>query len=158
MSAVDGLTIEPADVNGPDAVRLIARLSAELARRYDDSDDGTGDFRPGDVTGPRSGFLVARWAGEAVGCGAYRPLDEDVAEVKRMYVEPDFRGRGISRRILAELEAAARQAGYQAIRLETGIMQPEAIRLYETAGYRRIGNYGYYKDDPRSVCFEKALG
>jgi GNAT superfamily N-acetyltransferase len=158
MSASEELTVEPADVYGPDAVRLITRLSAELAWMYDYEDDGIGDFRPEDVAGPRSGFFVARMGGEAIGCGAFRPLNGEVAEVKRMYVEPAFRGRGISRRILAELESAARRAGYKTVRLETGTRQPEALRLYETSGYRRIENYGFYKDDPRSVCFEKALG
>lgn len=64
---------------------------------------------------------------------------------------------GIARRILAELEAFARQQDFLRLRLETGIMQPEAMQLYETAGYHRIECYGYYRDDPRSVCFEKML-
>jgi putative acetyltransferase len=149
------LVIEPIDVRRPEAALLIAHLSEELGRRY--GDDGSGFFRLEDVEGPRSGFLVARWEGEPVGCGAYRPLDETTAEIKRMFVEPAFRRRGISRRVLTSLEDAARQAGYTKVRLETGTIQHEALGLYQSAGYHRIRCYGHHKDDPRSVCFEKVL-
>jgi putative acetyltransferase len=152
----DDLMIEAVDVRLPEAMLLIDRLSAELAERYE-ADEGTGNFRPEDVLQPRSGFLVARLQGQPVGCGAYRPLEGDIAEIKRMYVEPAFRGTGIGRRILTALEQCARQAGYGRVWLETGIQQPEALRLYETAGYRVITNYGFYRDDPRSVCYEKTL-
>jgi putative acetyltransferase len=154
--AHDNLTITAVDVRLAEAVQLIARLSAELSERYQE-DDGTGNFRPEDVLQPRSGFLLARWQGQAVGCGAYRPLKEDIAEIKRMYVEPAFRGHGIGRRLLAALEEGARQAGYGRVWLETGTAQPEALGLYKVSGYFVIPNYGYYRDDPRSVCFEKTL-
>jgi hypothetical protein len=83
------------DACSADAARLIAELSAELARRYDCVDDGPGHFRPEDVAVPRSVFLVGRLGGRAVACGAVRPLEGDVGEVKRMYVEPAARGRGL---------------------------------------------------------------
>ena len=153
--ASDPLVIEPISVRLPEATLLIARLSEELVRLYGD-DDG-GDFRPEDVEGPRSGFLVARWDGQPVGCGAFRLWTETTAEIKRMFVEPAFRGRSIGRRVLDALEAAARQAGYTKVRLETGIVQPEALGLYQSAGYFRIECYGHHKDDPRSICFEKLL-
>jgi len=92
-----------------------------------------------------------------VACGAYRPMSPDVAEIKRMYVDPDYRCRGLGRRILRELEGRARRDGYARARLETGTLQPEAIRLYERAGYHRIDCYGLYVGNPRSVCFEKDL-
>jgi putative acetyltransferase len=149
------LLIELVDVRLPEATLLIARLTDELARRYDD--DGQGDFRPEDVEGPRSGFLVARWAGQSVACGAFRSLTETMAEIKRMFVDPAFRGRGIGRRMLEALENRARLAGYIKVRLETGTAQPEALGLYESAGYYRIERYGFHRDDPRSVCFEKVL-
>jgi len=104
--------------------------------------------------------VVAWVKGEPVGCGAFRPLSEEennVAEIKRMYVEPDMRRRGISRSILIELEKLARDCGYSVVRLETGLRQPNAIRLYETSGYQRIEPFGRYRDDPLSVCFEKSL-
>jgi GNAT superfamily N-acetyltransferase len=154
---MDVFNVENADVHSDEARRLIARLSRELAARYGDEDDGSGDFRPEDVLVARSGFVIARVGGEAVACGAYRPLAEGVAEIKRMYVEPAFRGRGLGRLVLAELEARARRDGYALVRLDTGTEQPEAMKLYETAGYHRIPNYGHFKNDPRTVCFEKAL-
>jgi putative acetyltransferase len=149
------LIIESADVHSLEVTQMIGRLTMELARRY--NDDGAGDFRPTDVEQPRSGFLVARWEGKAVACGAFRPMTDDKAEIKRMYVDPAFRGRGIGRRLLAALEDGARQAGFAKIWLETGTGQPEAVGLYESAGYRPIPRYGMYHKDPRSVCFEKIL-
>lgn len=113
-----------------------------------------------EISGPRAGFVVAWLNDKAVGCGAWRPLasaERSVAEIKRMFVQPAFRGRGISRAILNELEALARVDGYATVRLETGLRQPAALRLYETSGYHRIEPYGRYRDDPLSVCFEKTL-
>jgi GNAT superfamily N-acetyltransferase len=158
MTAHESLLIALADVRLPEAADLIRRLSAELSQRYQE-DDGNGQFRPADVLQPRSGFVLARWQDEAVGCGAFRPLEGEggIAEIKRMYVEPAYRGRGIGRRILAALEEFARQAGYERVWLETGTAQPEAVHLYEVSGYRQIAKYGHYRDDPRSVCFEKTL-
>lgn len=140
-----------------DAALLIARLSAELAARYDFADDGSGAFTPADVDVPGGAFVLARIGGRPVGCGALRPLEPGVGEIKRMFVAADVRGQGIARRILQELETAARTSGYAALRLETGVRQPEAIRLYEAAGYGRILCYGMYASAPGSVCFEKQL-
>jgi putative acetyltransferase len=137
------------------ATRLIGNLSTELGARY--GDDGAGAFRPEDVQVPGGAFVVA-WLGEQpVGCGALRPLERDVAEVKRMFVEKDARRQGVARRILEQLEIIGAQFGYRALRLETGILQPEAMRLYESAGYRRVRCYGRYVDNPLSVCYEKRL-
>jgi putative acetyltransferase len=151
----DAWTIEVADPRHIGAVALIAALTDELARRY--GEDGSGNFRPEDALAPGSGFVVGRIGGHPVACGAYRPMGPDVAEIKRMYVDPACRGRGLGRRVLDDLEARARRNGYATVRLETGVLQPEAIRLYESAGYRRIDNYGIYQGNPRSVCFEKDL-
>jgi GNAT superfamily N-acetyltransferase len=145
------------DPRSADAAALIAALSAELARRYDHADDGSGHFRPEDATVPRSVFLVGRLGGRAVACGAVRPLTGDVGEVKRMYVEQVVRGRGLSKQLLAALEEAARGVGYVALRLETANRQPEAIGLYTSAGYQRIEPFGVYVGSARSVCFEKRL-
>jgi GNAT superfamily N-acetyltransferase len=84
--------------------------------------------------------------------------DPSIAEIKRMYVEPGARRRGISRQILGKLEQLARGCGYLTVRLETGVRRPGAIRLYESVGYRRIQRYGRHVDDPLSICFEKSLG
>ena len=148
------VTVESPDSDA--ASRLIERLSAELGERY--GDDGSGAFSPADVQAPGSAFVVARLDGRPVGCGALRPLERGIGEVKRMFVEKDARRRGVARRILEKLEAIAAQLGYEALRLETGVRQPEALGLYESAGYRRIRCYGRYADNPLSVCFEKRLG
>jgi putative acetyltransferase len=94
---------------------------------------------------------------QALGCGGLRRLDNTTAEIKRMYVQPAHRGRGLSRRILAELEARARAAGWNRLRLETGPLQHSAMRLYESAGYARIPNFGHYRDSATSLCYEKVL-
>lgn len=96
--------------------------------------------------------------GQPIACGAIRRRDDEAAEIKRMYVRPAARGRGISRTILRELEATAMRYGYRALVLETGVRQPEAIALYETHGYTTIPNFGFYKESPLSVCYRKELG
>lgn len=95
--------------------------------------------------------------GLAVGCGALKAYTPGVVEVKRMFVPPDLRGRGIASRVLAALEEWARELGYPRCILETGERQPEAIALYRKNGYRVIPNYGQYAEVTTSVCFEKAL-
>lgn len=154
---VDHFEIVAEEVCSVDAARLIAERSTELARQYDFADDGSGHFRPEDVVVPRSVFLIGRLNGRAVACGAIRPLEGDVGELKRMYVEPASRGRGLPKRLLAVLEDVARNMGYVALRLETADRQPEAIRLYESAEYHRIEPFGLYVSSERSVCFEKRL-
>ena len=107
---------------------------------------------------PRAAFVVAWLDSEAIGCGALRPMpDTTIAEVKRMYVRSAARGKGIAVSILEKLEVLAGEFGYQKIWLETGIYQPEAIRLYEKSGYTRIPCYGIYENNPLSVCYEKSL-
>ena len=101
----DDWTIEAVDPRDAAASALIAALTDELAHLY--QEDGSGHFRPDDVLGPRSGFVVGILGGRPVACGGYRPLGPDVAEIKRMYVEPEYRGRGLARRILVDLEARA---------------------------------------------------
>jgi len=151
------LRLEAADPRGPEAAELIRALSAELARRYDYMEDGSGGFKPEDALGPRGAFVIARVGGDPVACGAIRPLEPDVAELKRVFVKVGFRGRGYSKAVVKELEEQARARGYRVMRLETGLRQPEAISLYEGLGYRRIPNYGEYRDSSLSVCYEKGL-
>ena len=106
---------------------------------------------------PEVRFAVARdTQGGALGIGAV-VLQPAFGELKRMYVPPAHRGRGIARALLATLEAQARAAGVGALRLETGIRQPEALALYEGAGFVRCGPFGDYVDDPFSVFMVKPL-
>ena len=150
-------TIEAIDPRDSVAMALIAALTEELMRLYQD-EDGSGNFAAADVLVPRSAFLIGSLGGSPVACGAYRPMSPNVAEIKRMYVEPDHRGRGLGRLILLDLEMRSRRDGYSRVRLETGTLQPEAVRLYEKSGYHRIVCYGNYVGNTRSICFEKVLG
>ena len=132
----------------------------ELARRYPGDDPGCrgGEPEPGELEPPSGRFLVARMEGEPVGCGGVYAQDgAGPAELRRMYVQPEARGLGISRRILEALEQEARALGRKRLWLETGVNQPEAIGLYESSGFERIPNFGPYVGEARSVCFEKLL-
>ncbi|WP_298223780.1 GNAT family N-acetyltransferase [Flavobacterium sp.] len=93
----------------------------------------------------------------AVGCGAIKPYDESTMEVKRMFVLPEERGKGIASIVLKELELWAQELGYQKCLLETGTKQPEAIALYKKNQYQIIPNFGQYAGVENSVCFEKQL-
>jgi putative acetyltransferase len=105
---------------------------------------------------PDVSLLVAREAGNALGCGAYKLPGDGSAEVKSMFVVPAARGRGVGRAILTTIEEALR-GRVHTLRLETGIKQDAAIGLYESAGFRRRGPFGSYRDDPLSVFMEKPL-
>ncbi len=138
---------------------LVDALAEEVRVRYDDDDD---EDEPAvgvaELSAPSGGaFLLARIEGRPVGCIGLRRYRDDVAEIKRMYVIPEARRRGVGRVLLDALEAHARRLGYGAVILETGTRQPEALELYESRGYTRILNYGYWADSPLSVCFEKRL-
>jgi putative acetyltransferase len=105
---------------------------------------------------PNVTFLVARVDDQVAGCGAFVRYAE-YAEIKRMFVSPEFRGLKLGRRILEEIESRIRAAGLALARLETGVSQPEALRLYESAGYLRCGPFGEYREDRWSVFMEKQL-
>ncbi len=152
------LAIVPADPFAPESLRLAAALWAELSRLYPEMT--APPFPPRDIAGARAVFMVASLGERAVGCGAVRPLPEgaaEIGEIKRVYVAPEARGTGVAREILRALEGWARTRGYRVARLETGLRQPGALRLYETAGYFQIPRYGHHAADPLAVCFEKAL-
>jgi len=137
---------------------LIAALNAELLERY--PEDGSADhFRleSHEVTPGRGSFLVAYEEAVPIGCGAVRRIEAGVAEVKRMYVAPAVRGRGVGRALLAALEAEARDLGATRLVLDTGPRQPEAIALYERAGFVHIEAFGEYEDHPLSVFMGKDL-
>jgi GNAT superfamily N-acetyltransferase len=142
-------------IDDPDAAALVDALLGDLAGRYGGRDAFHPD--PESLAPPGGGFVVARLDGAPVGCGGFRRFADGVAEIKRMYVVPEARRRGVARAVLADLEARARALGYTSIRLETGTNQPEAMALYEHAGYRAMVPYGHYRESPMSRCFEKDL-
>ena len=150
----------------PDAMLLIGEVQAEYVIRYGGPDATPLDplmFEP-----PQGsfyvGYLELDGQRRAVATGAWRMHQEveafgtrRTAEVKRMYVVPAARARGLARVMLAHLEAAAAAAGAEAMILETGSAQPEAIALYESSGYTPIPSFGLYKDSPLNRCFAKPL-
>jgi putative acetyltransferase len=147
------IEIAPEPFDSADAERLLAELRQELNERYG------GDLEPGDkpTIGDVTVFLVARDDGRPLGCGALRSLGEPVVEIKRMYVRPEARGRGVGVAILAALEREAVGRGFRVVRLETGPLQPEAIGLYARGGYREIPCFGAYAAGQASRCFERRL-
>jgi putative acetyltransferase len=151
------MTIAQEDPRSPDVQRLLSAFVDEVKKRYDSPPADVGIFDPQLVAVPRSIFLVARDDGNAVGCGALVPMDDNVVEVKRMFVASEERGRGIATQILDELERLAREFDYDAMRLETGVRQPESIALYGKAGFYRIPNFPPFENDSSAVCFEKRI-
>lgn len=151
------LVFEEADPREGDAAALIERLTAELAERYDFLDDGTGNFRPEDVSGHGAAFLVGRVNGVAIACGALKPMLPGVGELKRIFVTPEYRGNGVGRKLLKALEERGKNFGYSTLRLETGVRQPESLRLYEAAGFQRIPNFEPHVGSEWSVCYEKVI-
>jgi putative acetyltransferase len=149
------VTAEPFD--SPDGRRLIAALDAALTELYPPEQRFGPNLKAEDLADGRGTFLVARDGDRAVGCGAIRLLDSTTAEAKRMYVEPDHRGKGVGWAVLASLEAAARQLGVQRLVLETGVHQAAAISLYRRAGFVQVDCWGEYASSPTSICFQKNL-
>jgi len=151
------LTVRSEPIASPTAQALIARLNAELQGRY--PEEGANHFRldPQEVAPGRGAFLIATLDGTPVGCGAVRRVDDGIAEIKRMFVDPSHRGQGIGAAILAALETEARGLGARRLVLETGHRQPEAIALYHRAGFTDTPAFGEYVGSRLSVCMSKDL-
>ncbi|WP_406211349.1 GNAT family N-acetyltransferase [Kitasatospora sp. NBC_01560] len=147
----------------PDAQHLSAEVQQEYVRRYGDGDLTV--LHPDDFEPPAGLFLIAYLAGEPVACGGWRAkqagpdgLRDGDAELKRMFVVPAARGRGLARSVLARLEATAAAAGRTRFILETGTEQPEAVALYTSEGYLPIRKFGIYREHPQSICLGKEFG
>jgi GNAT superfamily N-acetyltransferase len=139
----------------PELVALVAALDWELRERERASSTSSGSGA--DPVSDTARYLVAVLDGRVVGCGAVQTLDEATGEIKRMYVRPAYRGRGISRQLLAALEEMAWSSGQYVLRLEIGEFMIEAIKLFASSGYAPISAYGRYVGNPHGVCFEKHL-
>jgi GNAT superfamily N-acetyltransferase len=137
------MRFEPVPADVPPASDLVAAMVAEMALVYGPIDvPGMPSATPADFAPPHGTFLVGFDDEGAPVCGGgIKRLDDEAAEIKRMYVVPSARGRGLARVLLAALEDAARDLGYTVVRLDTGPRQPHAQRLYEASGYRPIGNF-----------------
>ncbi len=157
-----GLQLVAVGYGHPDATRLIDDVQAEYVVRYGGRDESPVDplmFDP-----PHGTFLVGYLDAVPVTTGAWRRRTDlealgttVLAEIKRMYVVPAARGAGHARAVLAELERTAAEAGIEALVLETGLRQPEAIALYTSSGYTEIPSFGHYRESPLNRCFARRL-
>jgi putative acetyltransferase len=145
------------DLRSAVAQQLILALNAELEARY--PEEGANFFRldAEEVSEGRGGFFVAYLGDEPVGCGAVRRTEPGVAEIKRMYVAPQARGRSVGKQMVQTLESVARQLGVTRLVLETGPRQPEPIAVYKHSGFVEIPRFGEYVDSNFSVCMAKDL-
>lgn len=148
------LRILRTDSSHPDFRTLVAALDRDLAIR--DGDDHAFYAQYNGITMIRHAIVVYL-GDEPVGCGAFKEYEPGVAEVKRMFVPLQHRGQGIAGVVLQAVEQWAAEEGYHTCILETGVKQPEAIRLYQKSGYASIPNFGQYAGVDNSVCFEKKL-
>lgn len=148
------LSFEKTSANHPDYVLLIQALDKYLAVTDGEEHGFYAQYNHSDTI---KHIIIAYNENQAVGCGAIKEYEVDCMEVKRMYVQPEFRGRGIATAILKELEQWTRQLRYQRCVLETGKRQPEAIALYQKNDYKLIPNYGQYEKMDNSCCFEKQI-
>ena len=154
MSETTPLQIVRSDSQHPDFQTLASELTRFLAIHDGDQASFFQQFNKADSI---PYVVVAYLDGRAAACGAIRPFSETEIEVKRMYVVPEARGKGISRAVLEELEAWARELGFPNTVLETSIRLTAAFSLYQNAGYSIIPNYGPYVGVEASTCFGKAL-
>lgn len=147
-------TVKIESVDSEEASSLLEELSRELEHITGCS--GNSSFDISDIDDTRAVFAIARnqW-GEAVGCGAIRPLNEHTAEIKRVYSR--IKKAGIGKGIVCFLEAQAKALGYKSVCLETRIVNQNAFAFYKKLGYKVILNYGKYFNRSEAVCFEKKI-
>lgn len=153
---MDSLRIVEVEATNKELQGLIAKLDTYLYERYP-SDEVFGLDLEAAAEDDDIVFVLA-YAGEnAVGCGAYRPIDAECVELKRFFVEPVNRGSGVAKAVFLYLENKARAEGFASMKLEAGEEQPEALRFYTKNGFARIDRFGPYVDSESSVCMEKSL-
>lgn len=147
--------LRPLPYDHPVAHDLVEQVQEEYVRRYGGPDAAVVD--PAEFLPPLGIFLAAEIDGEPAGCGAWRVLSPGVAEIKRVYVVPRFRRRGLAQVIVTALEDGATRAGHRKVVLNTGNEQPEAIALYAQLGYSPVEGYGIYACSPGAVFLGKDL-
>ena len=139
----------------PDALLLINELQTHLESFY--PPESRHGFSVERLIAEAVAFFVLRADGRPAGCGGIKLVGREYGELKRMFVRPEFRGAGFGEMLVEHLAAHALAHGVTLLRLETGIHQQAAIRLYERLGFRRILPFGPYTNDPVSLCYEKRL-
>lgn len=148
------ISLQRTSSDHPDFRELVAQLDADLRRRNGQMMD---IYDQHNVIEKIDTVVIAYADDVPAGCGCFKTYDNETIEVKRMYVAPQARGNGISKKVLAELEYWAIELGVTYSILETGARQVEALSLYPAAGYLPIPKYGPYIDLPDSICFKKVL-
>ena len=138
-----------------DAQALISELEAHLSPLY--PTESRHGFSIEKLLREKVAFFVIRHDDAVAGCGGVKLFGSDYGEVKRMYVRPRFRGLGLAKLMLEHLEEYVQKHGVRLLRLETGIHQKDAIRLYERMGFRSVPPFGEYKEDPLSRFYEKQI-
>lgn len=147
--------IQPERPDTPDAIQLIDELEAYLSPMY--PQESRHGYSVEKLIKQGVVFFVTRHDDTVAGCGGVQIFGTEYAEVKRMYVRPQFRGLGLAQQMLDRLAQQAHSQGVDTLRLETGIHQHEAIRLYEKYGFQRRAPFGEYTDDPLSIYYEKKI-
>jgi GNAT superfamily N-acetyltransferase len=152
---MNDIEFRPTAFEAPESVELIEAVQQEYLVRYGQRDAThleAVEFAP-----PQGIFVIGWDADQPVACGGLRLVEPAVAELKRMYVAPAFRRRGIARALLNHLESQAHMLGAKRVRLETGVHQPEALALYLSSGYAAVEPFGYYANHPLARHFGKSL-
>jgi GNAT superfamily N-acetyltransferase len=149
------LVFEARPYDDPSVTAAVAVLQQEYVRRYGSQDAAV--MMPAEFAEPDGLFLVSEVDGEIVAMGGWRRHDETAVEIKRMYVPERYRRKGYARAVLAELERRAAAAGYRRIVLNTGVEQPEAVAMYQSAGYQPSAGFGHYAHAPLALFFGKDL-
>lgn len=155
LSPAHGVVVRPVDPRSEVALSLLREAAIDVRPLY--AAEAGPPWPENSALGPRDVYVVAFLDGVAVGCGSVRRLDDVTAEVQRMYVHRDHRRRRIGQAVLSHLEKEAKRLDYACLRLETGNRQDAAMAFYEASGYRRIGAFGKYVNDPSSVCYERII-
>ncbi|GEO85578.1 MULTISPECIES: GNAT family N-acetyltransferase [Alphaproteobacteria] len=151
MSA--NITVEKPET--ADVLELIDRSDAYIASLYPPEGNFTVDV--GALRQPDISFVVARTKGQAVGCGAIKWLEDGTAELKRIFVADEARGKGIGRQIMTTLLEMAEVHGIECLYLETGPRNTEAVSLYQTLGFRECGPFAGYQENPYSLFMARQL-
>lgn len=147
-------TLQRTDSDNSDFQDLVRLLDADLAKR--DGDEHLFYAQYNKIVNIKH-VVVCYANGQPIGCGAFKEFEPGKVEIKRMFVKPEYRSKGIGLNILRELEKWAAELNYSSTVLETGKRQPEAIRLYQKAGYALIKNFGQYENVENSVCMMKEI-
>jgi GNAT superfamily N-acetyltransferase len=154
----DALVVVTAAMTDPDAAALSREMTLEVAALYGEDPDRPSSFTAEMFSPPEGRFLVGYLDDQPAAIAAYLRVDTDLARVHRVFVRPEVRGRGLSRRMMGHIEALAAEAGYRRLELETGTRQPAARRVYESLGYTPIPSFAPYENDPMSRCYAKRIG